>query len=284
LSVARAVKRKAEARSQEPEARSQNITRQPLQQIFFSFLLAPGFWLLASAFRPGFWLLLFLDTLWLTGQYPGPTVGLSKGNRMIMNKPNGRSGARLTALLLLASLTFASCQMLRKLGGSSGMDEANQLNQSAGEDIKEIEKLVQENKDKESEISRALNVNNYDAAKRAMDDSVKAIDRGLEKGQNAADKLDKASKLDIDPKIKEYLSLRAQSVNKAIEAFRELRQGLIALRDSTGSMDKSATEKAKNEIQQSSTKFDELINESEKLERQADEIARRNPDKIKPGR
>jgi hypothetical protein len=201
-----------------------------------------------------------------------------------MCEPKGRSGARLTTILLLASLTLASCQMLRKLGGGSGMDEANQLNQNAGEDINEIEKLVQENKDKESEITRALNANNYDAARRAIDDSVKVIDRGLEKGQSAADKLDKASKLDIDQKIKEYLSLRAQSVNKAIEAFRELRQGLIALRDSTGSTDKAATEKAKNEIQDSSAKFDQLINESQKLEREADEIARRNPDKIKPGR
>jgi biopolymer transport protein ExbB/TolQ len=207
-----------------------------------------------------------------------------------MNEPKRRSGARLTAILLLASflllasLTFVSCQLLRKLGGGGGMDEANQLNQSAGEDIKEIEKLVQENRDKESEITRALNANNYDAARRAMDDSVKAIDRGLEKAQNAADKLDKASRLDIDPKIKEYLSLRAQSVNKAIEAFRELRRGIITLRDSTGNTDKAASEKAKNDIQASSTKFDELINESQKLERQADEIARRNPDKIKPGR
>jgi biopolymer transport protein ExbB/TolQ len=207
-----------------------------------------------------------------------------------MYEPKGQGGARLTIILLLASflllasLTFASCQMLRKLGGGGSMDEANQLNQSAGEDIKEIEKLVQENKDKESEVTRALNANNYDAAKQGMDDSVKAIDRGLERGQSAADKLDRASKLDIDPKIKEYLSLRAQSVNKAIEAFRELRRGVITLRDSTGSTDKAASEKAKNDIQQSSAKFDELINESERLERQADEIARRNPDKIKPGR
>jgi cell division protein FtsB len=201
-----------------------------------------------------------------------------------MYESEGRSGARLATILLLASLTFASCQMIRKLGGSGDMDAANQLNQSAGEDIKEIEKLVQENKDRESEITRALNANNYDAAKGAMDDAVKVIDLGLERGRSAADKLDRASKLDIDPKIKEYLSLRAQSVNKAIEAFKQLRQGLITLRESTGSTNKAATEKAKNDIQASSAKFDELINESEKLERQADEIARRNPDKIKPGR
>ncbi|MDT4954047.1 MAG: hypothetical protein QOJ02_2185 [Acidobacteriota bacterium] len=201
-----------------------------------------------------------------------------------MPEPGRRYIARLTTLLLLASLTSASCQMLKKLGGGGSTDEANQLNQSAGEDIKEIERVVRENKDKETEITRALNTNNLDAARRLMDDSVKAIDLGLEKGASAADKFDRASKLDIDPKIKEYLSLRAQSVNKAIEAFKELRRGVIILRDSTGSTDKAVTEKAKNEIQASSAKFDELIGEAQKLESQADEIARRNPDKIKPGR
>lgn len=195
----------------------------------------------------------------------------------------GRSRAVLTALVLLVSLLATSCQALRKLGGGD-IDEANGLNQSAGQDIREIERIVQENKHRESEVTRALNANDYTAAKRIMDDSVKAIDRGLEKGQSAADKFDKASKLDVDGTIKEYLSLRAQSVNKAIEAFKELRRGIITLRDATGSTDKATTEKAKNDIQQSSERFDKLINEAERLERQADEIARRSPDKIKPGK
>ena len=106
----------------------------------------------------------------------------------------------------------------------------------------------------------------------------------MEKAQSAAGKFDKASRLDVDATIKEYLSFRAQSVNKAIEAFKELRRGIIAFRDATGSTDKAATEKARNEIQQSSVRFDKLINEAESLERRADEIARRNPDKIKPGK
>ena len=191
----------------------------------------------------------------------------------------GRSGAVLTALMLLASLLPLSCNF----GGNSGLDEANRLNQSASDDIRAIEKIVQENKGREAEVTRALNREDFDAARRMIDDSVKAIDSGLEKAQSAAGKFDKASKLDIDPTIKEYLSLRAQSVNKAIEAFKELRLGIIAFRESTGSKDKSVTEKAKNEIQQSSVKFDKLINESGRLERQADQIARRNPEKIKPG-
>ena len=201
-----------------------------------------------------------------------------------MPESKGRGRAILSILVLLVSLTASSCQLLKKLGGGGELDEANRLNQSAGEDIREIEKIVQENKSKETEVTRALNANDYAAAKRLMDESVKAIDQGLEKGKSAADKFDKASKLDVDSTIKEYLALRAQSVSKAIEAFRELRRGIITLRDATGSTDRAVTEKAKNDIQQSSRKFDQLINEAARLERQADEIARRNPEKIKPGK
>lgn len=198
---------------------------------------------------------------------------------MVMFDPKRQGGIVLTAILLLALLTLASCR-----AGGSGMEEANQLNQSAGADISEIERLVQENKDKERQVTAALNANNYEAAKQSLDDAIKAIDQGLAKGESAADKLNRASKLDLDQTIKQYLSFRAQSVNKAIEAFRELRKGIVTFRDSIGSTDKAAADKAQKDIQQSSAKFDDLINESQKLESQADEIARSNPDKIKPGR
>jgi len=181
-------------------------------------------------------------------------------------------------LIFVASLASASC----KLGGSS-LDEANKLNHSAGEDINEIDKLIQENKDREGEITRALNAEQMDAARKMLDETIAAIDRGLERGKSAADKLDKASKLDIDPAIKEYLSLRAQSVGKAVEAFQALRKGIVTFRDSVGSTDKAAVAKAKNDIQQASQTFDALISEQQRLQGKADEIARRNPDKIKPG-
>jgi uncharacterized protein Yka (UPF0111/DUF47 family) len=188
-----------------------------------------------------------------------------------------RSWTTITALLLFASLTLVSC-------GNSSVDEANQLNQSVSEDKKEIERLAQENRVKESQITAALNANNYDAARRLLDDTVKAVDQALQKGQSAAGKLDKASKLNLDQTIKQYLSFRAQSVNKALEAFKELREGIVTFRDSIGSTDKAAINKAQNDLQQSVGKFEEMINESQKMESQADEIARSNPDKIKPGR
>ena len=188
-----------------------------------------------------------------------------------------RSWTTIIALLLFASLTLVSC-------GNSSMDEANRLNQSVSEDKKEIERLAQENRVKESQITAALNAKNYDAARRLLDDTVKAVDQALQKGQSAADKLDKASKLNLDQTIKQYLSFRAQSVNKGIEAFKVLREGIITFRDSIGSTDKAVINKAQNDLQQSVGKFEEMINESQKMESQADEIARSNPDKIKPGR
>ncbi|HKC65025.1 MAG TPA: hypothetical protein VKB86_15390 [Pyrinomonadaceae bacterium] len=192
-----------------------------------------------------------------------------------------RAGLRLVlmALTLAASLMFASCK-----SGNSAFDEAEKINQSASTDVNEIEKIIQENKSKEIEITRAINAEDYDAAKKEMNDVITAIDRGLEIGQSAAEKFDRASKLDIDPTIKEYLSYRAQFVNKAMEAFKALRKGIVSFRDATGSKDKAVTEKAKTDVQQASQTFDSLISEAQRLEDKADDIARRNPDKIKPGK
>lgn len=194
---------------------------------------------------------------------------------------NSRAGLRfvLIALVVLASLLVASCKF-----GSSALDEANKINQSASADMNEIEKIIQQNKDKETAITRSLDAEDYETAKKQMDDVIAAIDRGLEKGQSAAEKFDRASKLDIDPTIKEYLSYRAQSVSKAIEAFKELRKGIVNFRDATGSKDKAVTEKAKTDVQQASQTFDSLISEAQRLEDKADDVARRNPDKIKPGK
>ena len=75
----------------------------------------------------------------------------------------------------------------------------------------------------------------------------------------------------------------AKAVSKAVEAFQALRKGIVTFRDSVGSTDKAAITKAKNDIQQASQTFDALISEQQRLQGKADEIARRNPDKIKPG-
>ena len=193
---------------------------------------------------------------------------------------NGRGGAAL-AVVLLASMVLA-CSALKKLGGNSGLDEANKLVQSANEDLKEISKIAQSNKDQESRINKLLNSNDFNGAKQAMEDTVKAIDTGLERGRSAADKFDKASKLDIDQVYRDYLSLKSQSVRKTVEAFEELKKAINILHDAIGGTDKAALKKAQTDAVAAGENFDRLIAEALKLERDADDIARKNPDKIKP--
>jgi uncharacterized protein Yka (UPF0111/DUF47 family) len=189
-----------------------------------------------------------------------------------------RKGVPAALALLVLLQALSACNL-----GNRDLDEATRLNQSAGQDIAEIERLVRENKEKESEVTRALNRDDFAAARSAMDEALAAIDRGLERGESAASKFERASKLDIDSTVKEYLGWRAQSVAKAIEAFRELRKGVVSYRDSVGGADRAANDRARGEIQRVSARFDQLISEFTRLERRADEIARRNPDKIKPG-
>jgi hypothetical protein len=194
--------------------------------------------------------------------------------------PKGKN--RINAVLASAMLVFfvLGCNQLKNLGGG-GLADANKLIESANKDLAEVEKIADDNRDKESEISKKLNSNDIDAAKASINDSIKAIDTGLEHGKSAAEKFEKASKLDLDPKVKEYLALKAKSVGKSVEAFEELRKGLVAVRDNVGSKDKAAVAKAQKDVQTSSDNYDKLEKEAQTFERQADDIARENPDKIK---
>lgn len=192
----------------------------------------------------------------------------------------GRSGAALS-VLLLASMVIA-CSALKRMSGNSGIDEANKLVQSANEDLKEITKIAQSNKDKESRINKQLNASDFNGAKQTMDDTIKAIDDGLERGRSAADKFEKASKLEVDQVYKDYLTLKSQSVRKTAEAFEELKKAITILRDNVGGTDKPKLKRAQQDAIKAGENFDRLIAEAVKLDREADDIARKNPDKIKP--
>ncbi len=197
-----------------------------------------------------------------------------------MHDRSGRGGAAL-AVLLLASMVIA-CSALKRMSGNSGIDEANKLVKSANEDLKEITKIAQANKDKESRINKQLNASDFNGAKQTMDEAIKAIDDGLARGRSAADKFERASKLDVDQVYKEYLTLKSQSVRKTAEAFEELKKAITILRDNVGGTDKPALKRAQQDAIKAGENFDRLIAEAVKLDREADDIARKNPDKIKP--
>ena len=196
-----------------------------------------------------------------------------------MRDKNGRSGAAL-ALVLLASLALA-CGALKNLGGNS-LAEANKLVQEANDELKTIDKIVEDSETKVDALDKADKEGKATEVKRLLDDLMKAIDDGLKHGEVAAEKLDKASKMNVDDKYKDYLSLKSQSLRKQIEAFKERKEAARIMRDNYDNADKTAMQNAKDDFKKKNANYKKLLGEAKDLSRKADDVARQNPDKIKP--
>ena len=182
---------------------------------------------------------------------------------------------------MLASLALA-CTALKNLGSGNSLAEANKMVQEANNELKLIDQIADDNEEKSSALEKADNANDSAEVKRILEDVIKAIDDGLKHGEVAADKLDKASKMNIDDKYKEYLSLKSSSLRKQIEAFKERKEAARIMHDNYDNKDKAAVQKAKDDFKKKNTNFKKLLGEAKDLSRKADDIARQNPDKIKP--
>jgi DNA replicative helicase MCM subunit Mcm2 (Cdc46/Mcm family) len=183
------------------------------------------------------------------------------------------------ALIVLAALALA-CGALKGIGDQT--DEANKLVQTTNKDLEAIDRIINENKDKELQLTRALNADDIEGAKRILDDSIKAIDSGLEYGQSAADSSERASMMKIDEKFKDYLSLKSQAIRKRVDAFKSLRDAAVILRNNLGSTDAEASRKAREDYLAALNNYKTLVADAKTLDREADDIARRNPGKIRP--
>lgn len=185
----------------------------------------------------------------------------------------------MVAFLLLV-LFVLGCGSLKNLSKTGATDEANKLISSANQDLKDAQKIADANlEDKTRQFTKAASANNAQEAEEVLDDSIKQIDEGLAKGESAAEKFDQASKLDLNDKQKEYLSMQSQAVRKRVDAFKEFRKAVVVLRDNKGSLTK---QKTRDDYMTALNNFKKLNSQADDLERKADDIARQNPDKIKP--
>jgi len=177
------------------------------------------------------------------------------------------------ALLLLAAVSVA-CASLKNLG-KNPTDEANKLVNQAKDDLEEIDKIDDEASKKQSDLNKAMNDKNVDETKRILGDLVKDIDRGLDKGKSAADKVEQASKLDVDSTYKEYLSIKAQAFRKEIEAWQAMREAAIIARDNYTASGLPADKRT--EYTNKYNEFKKLRQEARDLHKKASDIARANP-------
>lgn len=188
----------------------------------------------------------------------------------------GRVNAVL-ALLLLATVTLA-CSSLKNLG-KNPTEEVNKLVGQARDNLEEIDKIDEAATQKQRDLNKAMNDKNVDEAKRILGELVTDIEKGLEKGKDAADKVEQASKLDVNANCKEYLSIKAQAFRKEVEAWTAMRDAAVIARDNYSAQGLPADKRT--EYTNKYNDFKKLRQEARDLHKKASDIARANPNMCK---
>jgi hypothetical protein len=178
----------------------------------------------------------------------------------------------LLALALLLAFGLAC-------SGGDETDKANKLVAEGNAAIEEGNKLAIDSGAKNDKIFDELTAANFEADKERLSPQAKeAVDgmtKSAEKFREASKKFDEASKLKIDDKFKEYLTLKSQEFSKRAEQMdvgKGNSQALLTSNDAEGLMAK---------VRENKTKYEALEKESKDLEAKANKIQADNKDKIK---
>jgi hypothetical protein len=160
---------------------------------------------------------------------------------------------------------------------SNSLAEANKLVQEGNKELQEIDRIADDNEQKMDDLDKADKDGDTKKVKSLLEDLMKTVDNILKHGEIAADKLDQASKMKVDDKYKEYLSLKSQSLRKQVEAFKERKEAVKIMHDNYDNTDKTAMQKAKDDFKKKNSNFKKLLGDAKDLSRKADDIARENP-------
>jgi uncharacterized protein Yka (UPF0111/DUF47 family) len=175
------------------------------------------------------------------------------------------------ALVLLAAVSLA-CSSLNGQADEANklVDEANAINQQA--DVHRtkcgelLEALMGDDLPKVKDLEAHKKAN-----KSKFDEAISESEQAASSMNEAANKLEQASKLDVDPKFKEYLDLGAQTTRKRIDAVKLMGS---ALRSFVEAKDVDSMNKV---IDDHNTRNAALAKEIEDLSAKADQISKDNP-------
>src|SRR5215470_847737 len=176
------------------------------------------------------------------------------------------SGALLAGLLLLGVALACS------FGDET--DKANKLVNEGNAAIEEGKKYVADGEEKKGKMLQ-MPVAQLAEARTLAREAIRAYEQAEQKAKEAAGKFDEASKLKVNDKFKEYLSLKVKEFNKRAELVEALKGAPQALIDSEN---RASFVSRANEANQ---KAEGLAKEANDLEAQADKLQKDNPDSIK---
>ena len=182
-------------------------------------------------------------------------------------KTNQNVSNALLAVLLLLGVALGC-------GASDETEQANKLVNEGNAAIEAGKKFVADGEEKKSKMLQTSVAQLADARALAKE-AIRAYEQAEQKAKEAAGKFDEASKLKINDKFKEYLSLKVKEYNKRADLVEALKGTPQALIDSENRASFISHASEANQ------KAEGLAKEADDFEAQADKLQKDNPDTIK---
>jgi uncharacterized protein Yka (UPF0111/DUF47 family) len=177
-----------------------------------------------------------------------------------------------TSRSIMAALLFLG--VVLACGNTDETDKANKLVNEGNAAITEGKKHASDADEKKNKMLQT-NVAQMAEARTLANEAIREYDQAISKAKEAAGKFDEASKLQVNDKFKDYLSLKSKEYNKRAELIETLKAIPQALIDS---QNRPAFVSRANEATQ---KAERISKEADDLEAQADKIQTDNPTIIK---
>ena len=184
-------------------------------------------------------------------------------------KMNPSHSSMFMALVLLVAAVLAC-------SGSIGneTEKANKLVTDGNAAVQEANKFVTEAEGKKDQMLHTK-IAEIAEARTLAKEAIAAYEKAEDKCKEAAKKYDEASRLKINDKFKEYLTLKVKEYNKRAEVVETAKATPQALLDSENQKSFITRAKANNE------KVDALGKEAEQFASQSDKLEKDNPDIFK---
>ena len=181
------------------------------------------------------------------------------------------------SFIALALTIASSCGLF---GPKDETAAAAKLIQEANQDLTKIKELYNENEGdlekegKRSLLKKALEAYDAEQVKKISDDVNYIIVDGMNYARSAIEKIQQAQDMEINSDYKEYLRLKETALQKQVDAFEQYRQAARALRDNYDPKNEALRARVKNEFDERSDKYRELMEQARDHSSQANELAK----------
>ena len=199
-----------------------------------------------------------------------------------MNKDKKRVKVNWQTVTLGAILMFLfACQKSENsddydiLNFSDETTAAAELVADANQDLNKIKILYKKNEDQLEDLKTAMSDKNIEKVKTITGNLVGLINDGTSLGEDALNKIEKAQAMNTNADFKEYLSLKAQSLQKQLDAFEHRRQAARLLKESFGTTnDPAAIEKAKSGFKEQEESAKKTLAVADEYSKKANALAK----------